>query len=695
MSLSHDGDRQQFREVSITLQRGRKVGLVGPNGTGKSSLLKVLAGEIPPDEGTVTLRKGATLALVEQEPHLPPDTLVLDAVLDTAERVSSNAPDVLAVVEYNRALAAFEAAPDDPTVAKRVERAAERMETLHAWDTDAFVKTAISRLGLGDTDESYKRRVGDLSGGQRKRVALAAALTARADVVLCDEPTNHLSVEGIAWLEETLREPGLTVACVTHDRAFLDGVCDEIVELDRGKVHFHGPGYEAFLESKAARLSSAAKSAEVDRQRLKKELAWMRKQPKARGTKSRARVDSFFELQESVRVASRVSNTVDGLKTTVSRMGDKVLTLDAATLTRGDVVVLDGVSYEFQKGEKVGVVGDNGVGKSSFLKALYGELPLDSGSISVGETVVFGHFDQDGLSLPADVRVSDYVTDLAALSSTGGPRVNFYSTSSSTGLELESVSASAGANTGGDAKVRALQLLEQFGFERTQQYTYISRLSGGEKRRLQLLSLLLRNPNMLVLDEVSNDLDLDTLGLLEDFLAEYSGCLVVVSHDRYFMDKVVDHLLVFEGGGRVRRFEGTFTEYIDAKAAEENAAKKAVSESAALAAADRAVASTSSASPTAPRARVAPSDSPTLSGVAVKPKRFSYKERKEYEALEGEIEALSARHAELSDMLATQGGSASFSDLEAWSTELDATTKEMDAKTERWVELEERAAAGA
>lgn len=363
VSLSHDGDRQQFREVSITLQRGRKVGLVGPNGTGKSSLLKVLAGEIPPDEGTVTLRKGASLALVEQEPHLPPDTLVLDAVLDTAERVSSNAPDVLAVVEYNRALAAFEAAPDDPTVAKRVERAAERMETLHAWDTDAFVKTAISRLGLGDTDESYKRRVGDLSGGQRKRVALAAALTARADVVLCDEPTNHLSVEAIAWLEETLREPGLTVACVTHDRAFLDGVCDEIVELDRGKVHFHGPGYEAFLESKAARLSSAAKSAEVDRQRLKKELAWMRKQPKARGTKSRARVDSFFELQESVRVASRVSNTVDGLKTTVSRMGDKVLTLDAATLTRGDVVVLDGVSYEFQKGEKVGVVGDNGVGK--------------------------------------------------------------------------------------------------------------------------------------------------------------------------------------------------------------------------------------------------------------------------------------------------------------------------------------------
>lgn len=363
VSLSHDGERQQFREVSITLQRGRKVGLVGPNGTGKSSLLKVLAGEIPPDEGTVTLRKGASLALVEQEPHLPPETLVLDAVLDTAERVSSNAPDVMAVVEYNRALAAFEASPDDAAVATRVERAAERMETLHAWDTDAFVKTAISRLGLGDTDASYKRRVGDLSGGQRKRVALAAALTARADVVLCDEPTNHLSVEAIAWLEETLREPGLTVACVTHDRAFLDGVCDEIVELDRGKVHFHGPGYEAFLVSKAARLSSAAKSADVDRMRLKKELAWMRKQPKARGTKSRSRVDSFFELQESVKEASRVSNTVDGLKTTVARMGDKVLTLEAATLTRGDVVVLDGVSYEFQKGEKVGVVGENGVGK--------------------------------------------------------------------------------------------------------------------------------------------------------------------------------------------------------------------------------------------------------------------------------------------------------------------------------------------
>jgi len=371
ISLSHDGDRTQFSNVSLTLQRGRKVGLVGPNGTGKSSLLKVLAGELPPDAGSVTLRRGASLALVEQEPHLPPDTLVLDAVLDTAERVSSNAPEVLAVVEYNRALAAFEAHPDDPGVAGRVERAAERMETLAAWETDAFVKTAISRLGLGDTDASYQRRVGDLSGGQRKRVALAAALTARADVVLCDEPTNHLSVEAIAWLEETLREPGLTVACVTHDRAFLDGVCDEIVELDRGAVHFHGSGYEAFLESKAARLSSAARSADVDRARLKKELAWMRKQPKARGTKSRARVDSFYELQASVKEAGRTANTVDGLTTAVTRMGDKVLALEGATLTRGDVVVLDGVSYEFQRGEKVGVVGENGVGKVRFFVAVF------------------------------------------------------------------------------------------------------------------------------------------------------------------------------------------------------------------------------------------------------------------------------------------------------------------------------------
>lgn len=323
---------------------------------------------------------------------------------------------------------------------------------------------------------------------------------------------------------------------------------------------------------------------------------------------------------------------------------------------------------------------------------MYGELPLDSGNISVGETVVFGHFDQDGLTLPADVRVSDYVTDLAALASTGGPKVNFYSTASASGMDLENVSSAAGGNSGQDAKVRALQLLEQFGFERSQQYTYISRLSGGEKRRLQLLSLLLRNPNMLILDEVSNDLDLDTLGLLEDFLAEYAGCLVVVSHDRYFMDKVVDHLLVFEGGGRVRRFEGTFTEYIDAKAAEEYAAKRAVAGSAALAAADRAAAA---ASPTAPRTPVAPSASPVLSGVAVKAKRFSFKERKEYEALEGEIEAMTARHAELSARLAAEGGSACFSDLEAWSTELGAATKAIDAKTERWVELEERAAAGA
>jgi len=332
------------------------------------------------------------------------------------------------------------------------------------------------------------------------------------------------------------------------------------------------------------------------------------------------------------------------------------------------------------------------------LKSLYGELPLDSGTISVGETVVFGHFDQDGLTLPVDVRVSDFVTDLAALSSTGGPKVNYYSTSASSGVELEAVSSAAGANSGADAKVRALQLLEQFGFERSQQYTHISRLSGGEKRRLQLLSLLLRNPNMLILDEVSNDLDLDTLGLLEDFLADYTGCLVVVSHDRYFMDKVVDHLLVFEGGGRVRRFEGTFTEYIDAKKVEEDAAKKAVSASSALAAADRAAAGAGAAdavSATAPRPRVAPSDSPILSGAKPKVKRFSFKERKEYEALEGEIEALTERHAELSELLSSQGGSAGFSQLEQWSKELADTTGLIDHKTERWVLLEERAAAGA
>jgi len=327
--------------------------------------------------------------------------------------------------------------------------------------------------------------------------------------------------------------------------------------------------------------------------------------------------------------------------------------------------------------------------QSSFLKALYGELPLDSGTITVGETVVFGHFDQDGLTLPADVRVSEFVTDLAALAATDGPRVNYYSSASSSGVELEAVSSVSGANSGADAKVRALQLLEQFGFERSQQYTYISRLSGGEKRRLQLLSLLLRSPNMLILDEVSNDLDLDTLGLLEDFLTEYTGCLVVVSHDRYFMDKVVDHLLVFEGGGRVRRFEGTFTEYIDAKKAEEDAAKRAVSASSALAAADRAAAGARDASPTPWAA------APASSGSTPKAKRFSFKERKEYEGLEGEIEALSAHHAELSARLAAEGGTAGFSDLEAWSTELAHTTELIDAKTERWVALEERAAAGA
>src|SRR6195952_5420683 len=516
------GIRTLFKNISINIEEGDKVALVARNGSGKSTLMKIIAGLDTADTGTVWENKEIKTVMLKQDKEFDPNKTIWDNVL----RLDN--PVVKRAKKYEKFL---EEGTED--IDKLGELMA-KLDDLNAWNFESDLKQILGKLNLHHLNE----KVGNLSGGQKKRVALAQALI-EADLhqgrclLILDEPTNRLDVEMIEWLEGYLAAAKVTLLLVTHDRYFLDAVSNEIVEIDEEKVFVYKGNYDNFLEQKSMRLEVQQSELQKDKNIFRKELEWMRKQPKARTTKSKSRQDAFVEVEDKVKLQKDVAEV--SLQVKMTRLGGKILELKKVNKSYGDLTIMKGFDYTFKRGERIGVVGKNGVGKSTFLKiALQLEQP-DSGKINHGDTVVFGNFSQDGLQYKEDKRAIEYVKSMA----------EYFPLNDGT-------------------KISASQFMEKFGFSAEQQFTPLSKLSGGEKRRLHLMSVLFLNPNFLVLDEPTNDLDLQTLRTLEEFLMDYPGCIIIVSHDRYFMDRMVDHLFAFEGNGVIRDYPGNYTQYREA-----------------------------------------------------------------------------------------------------------------------------------
>ncbi|WP_151089116.1 ABC-F family ATP-binding cassette domain-containing protein [Hymenobacter baengnokdamensis] len=619
-------DRWLFQNLNFGLQQGQRIAFVGINGTGKTTLMRVLAGLENPDTGLVTRRQGIRVTYLGQQP-------VFDESLSVEETIFASQNDTLrAVKDYEHVVNDPNHDPDD------LQRVMERMDNLNAWDYESQVQQILGKLGI--LGELLTRNVSKLSGGQRKRVALARVLIEEPDVLLLDEPTNHLDLATIEWLENRLNSPSLTLLMVTHDRYFLDKVANEIVELDKGTMYRYQGNYAYFVEKKAERELREATEVEKARNLFRKELEWMRRMPQARGTKQKARIDAFYITKE--KASTNLSKQQLELSVKTTRQGGKIIEAEHLNKKFGDKVVLDDFSYVFKKKDRIGLVGPNGAGKSTLLNMLTGKLQPDSGTVDVGQTTVFGYYTQTELEFDPSQRVIDIVKEVAEV------------------VEL--------AN--GDV-LTASQFLTLFLFPPAQQYTLVSKLSGGEKRRLQLLRVLVKNPNFLILDEPTNDLDLSTLNILEDFLLNFSGCLLIVSHDRYFLDNLAEHLFVLEPGGAVLNFPGNYTDYRDYLAERETEAALEAEEKAAKAA--RAAAKTAPAAP-APVPVAGPAK-----------RRASFAEKKEFEQLEKDIASLEKEKELLVANLAT--GQGSRQELIDWPARLQAVDKELDKKGERWLEL--------
>ncbi|MFN5843707.1 MAG: ABC-F family ATP-binding cassette domain-containing protein, partial [Bacteroidota bacterium] len=531
-------------------------------------------------------------------------------------------PAMLAVKEYERLLSSAEHQNNEETQAA-LQQAMVNIEELKAWDLDARVRTILGKLGL----HHIQNKIATLSGGQRRRIALAQLLIESPDVLLMDEPTNHLDVEMVEWLEGYLSAQQKTVLLITHDRYFLDRVCDEIIELDNNQLFHYRGNYEYFLEKKAEREFNLARETDKAKNLLRTELEWMRKQPKARTTKSKARIDAYYDLKEKASIKTDEQKLQLDMK--MSRIGGKVLELKKVYKSFGEKIILNGFDYTFKKGERIGIIGSNGAGKSTFLNMITGKELADSGKVNVGETIVYGYYTQQGLKLNEDKRVIEVVKEIADV------------------VELNDKS-----------KIRAEQFLELFMFPPQMQYTYVSSLSGGEKRRLMLLTVLIKNPNFLILDEPTNDLDLLTLQTLEDYLQFFPGCLIIVSHDRYFMDKLVDHLLVFEGNGHVRDFPGNYSDYRNALDREEKEEKQIEKEN----------------KITVPKERPV--------------QKLTFKEKFELEQLDKRIPELENEKKILEEKLTV---TSVHNELIQLSERLGQISTELDEKSLRWLELQDKA----
>lgn len=603
------GMTELFEGLTFGLDQGSRMALVAKNGAGKSTLLKVLAGLESTDTGEVVFNKSIKVGFLPQEPELNPAHGVMEAVYD------SDNEQVLAVGAYERALANM----DDSAA---FDAALSEMDRLNAWDIEAQIKTILSKLKVLHLEAKVEK----MSGGQRKRVALAKLLLDKPDFLILDEPTNHLDLDSIEWVEDYLATEQSTLLMVTHDRYFLERVCNEILELADSQLYRYKGNYSYYLEKRQERLDNDSANRDKASNLMRKELEWVRRQPKARGTKAKYRVDAFHELKE--RLSNKPSEGGLELEVTGRRLGKKILELkDVSKAWDDSTTILDKFNYTFKRGEKLGILGYNGSGKSTFLNIISGGMAPDSGEVVKGETIVIGYYRQDGLIKNDNLKVIDVVKEIA-----------------------EIITLSNGS------VITASQMLERFLFSPKKQYQLVSTLSGGERKRLYMLTVLMANPNFLILDEPTNDLDIVTLNVLEDFLAQFAGCVIIVSHDRYFMDKIVDHMFIFEGQGQIKDFNGTCSDYLDYKAM------------------------------LALEANKEPVKEVKAEKVKTETKKLSYKEKLEMEALEKELEQLNKDKERYEGILANPGAD---DDMAQVSKDYGLVNQQIEEKEMRWLELSE------
>ncbi|GAB1308185.1 ABC-F family ATP-binding cassette domain-containing protein [Urechidicola sp. KH5] len=600
------GERSLFQNISFGINKDQKIAFVAKNGTGKTSILNILAGIDQPDNGTVSKRKGLRVAYLAQTDDLPTDSSIEEAIFD------SDNP-ILKVIE------AYEKALENPNDEKAYQKAFEQMEQHQAWDFETQYKQILSKLKFDDLKQSIKV----LSGGQRKRLALAITLIHKPDLLILDEPTNHLDLEMIEWLEHYLQREKITLFMVTHDRYFLERICDDILELDNGQLYKYKGNYSYFLEQKEARELREQTELHKTKILYKKELDWMRRQPKARTTKSKSRIDDFFEIKKKAH--QRRSDHQVQLEINMERLGNKIVELHKISKAFDSLKIASGFDYVFKKGERIGIVGKNGTGKSTFLNILTGKIPIDAGKLVVGDTVKFGYYSQKGIQIKESQKVIEVIKEYG-----------------------DYIPLAKGH------KISAGQLLERFLFDRKKQYDFVEKLSGGEQKRLYLCTVLIQNPNFLILDEPTNDLDIVTLNVLENFLLDFPGNLIVVSHDRYFMDKIVDSLFVFEGGGSIYSFPGNYTDY---RAYEDSA--PAIEQ---------------------PKEKTEKPQRQNTSKV-----KLSYNEKREFQSIEKEIADLEQEKSKLENMFVE--GTVAQEDIQTVSQKLQTIIQDIATKEERWLEL--------
>ncbi|WP_299314163.1 ABC-F family ATP-binding cassette domain-containing protein [uncultured Aquimarina sp.] len=606
------GERILFKNISFGINEGQKVGFVAKNGTGKTSLLNIIAGDEEPDEGQVVYRKNLKVAFLPQEPNLNPD-LTIEQTIFAADN------------EILRVINSYEKALENPDDAEAYQKAFEQMDALNAWDFETQYKQILFKLKLENLDQ----KVSKLSGGQKKRLALANILLSKPELLYLDEPTNHLDLEMIEWLEEYFAKENFTLFMVTHDRYFLENVCNEIVELENGKLYSYKGNYAYYLQNKEARIANEEIETGKAKQLYKKELDWMRRQPKARTTKSKSRIDDFYEIKE--RAHQRRNDHEVQLEINMERLGSKILEIHKISKSFENLTLLDKYEYVFRKGERVGIIGKNGTGKSTFLNMLTGAIQPDQGKIVVGDTVKFGYYTQRGITIKEGQKVIEVIREFGDY------------------IPLKK-----------GRQISAQQLLERFLFDRKKQYDFVEKLSGGERKRLYLCTVLIQNPNFLILDEPTNDLDIVTLNVLENFLLDFPGCLIVVSHDRYFMDKIVDHLFVFRGNAIIEDFPGNYSDY----RAYEN-------------------------SRTPEKIKTVDAEPKTKTSWKKENKTaLPYNEQKEYNRIERDLKKLEIQKKEIEALFTS--GSLEGDKINEESAKLKKIIEDIEEKEMRWLELSEK-----
>lgn len=604
------GELQLLENLSFGINEGQKIGFLAKNGTGKTTLLNILAGLDTPDSGQVVFRKNITVTYLPQEPNLNENLTIEQTVFD-----SDN--EILKIIER------YENALKKPEDSEAYQAAFEAMEAHQAWDFETLYKQILSKLKLND----ITKKVSELSGGQKKRLSLANALLSKPELLILDEPTNHLDLEMIEWLEAFFAKENITLFMVTHDRYFLERVCNEIIELEDRNLYIYKGNYAYFLEKKEARITAEQTETEKAKQLFKKELDWMRRQPKARTTKSKSRIQGFHEIKE--RAKKRRNDHQIELEINMERLGSKIVELHNISKSYDELPILNKFDYNFLKGERIGIIGKNGTGKSTFLNILTGAIKPDQGKVVVGETIKFGYYTQDGIEIKEGQKVIEVIREFGDY------------------IPLKK-----------GRQISAQQLLERFLFDRKKQYDFVEKLSGGERKRLYLCTVLIQNPNFLILDEPTNDLDIVTLNVLESFLLDFPGCLIVVSHDRYFMDKIVDHLFVFRGNAVIDDFPGNYSDFREMESLTEKEEKKEVS------------------TENQPKKTWKKESDRT---------KLSYKEQKEFTNLESEIKKLEQKKEVLEGEFSNQ--TLTPEEINEKSLELHQIIESINEKTERWFEL--------